>query len=438
MSSGPDPAPDHVQVGRIQRVLASRLAGDAGTLYVVHVVGMLVPLLTIPYLARVLRPTAWGTVVFAQSLGAWLALVVEYGFDLSATRAVARHRDSRSHLVGLAAGVQGGKLILLLGLLPAVLAMFWLIPIFRQQPALLVWACVFAMVRGYSPAWYFLGMERVRAPAIAETGAKVVAALGIFVLVHHPGHAWRVLALQAVAMTVTMCFLTMLMNRELPFRAPRLAQSIRTLRESFEIFVFRSSSGLFLQANAFILGLLATPQVVGFFGGAEKIIRAAINLLHPLSQALFPRVIRSAATDPEETRRLLLTGLVLFVSLGMIMGVTALGAAPILVRVLLGPEYGEAVPVLRVLSVLPPLIAIGTLFGIQWALPAGLERPFYRLVVAAGILNILLAALLVPRYGALGMAVSIAIAEVLVAGGLILVFLSKGGRLWPFALPVLK
>ena len=140
MSSGPDPAPDHAQVGRIQRVLASRLAGDAGTLYVVHVVGMLVPLLTIPYLARVLRPTAWGTVVFAQSLGAWLALVVEYGFDLSATRAVARHRDSRSHLVGLAAGVQGGKLFLLLGLLPAVLAMFWLIPIFRQQPALLVWA----------------------------------------------------------------------------------------------------------------------------------------------------------------------------------------------------------------------------------------------------------------------------------------------------------
>ena len=64
------------------------MAANATALYAAHIAGLVVPLLTIPYLARVLRPTGWGLVVFAQSFGAWLALVMEYGFDLSGTRAV--------------------------------------------------------------------------------------------------------------------------------------------------------------------------------------------------------------------------------------------------------------------------------------------------------------------------------------------------------------
>ena len=62
------------------------MARDAAVLYVAHALALLVPLATIPYLARVLGPHAWGLVVFSQSLGAWLALVIEYGFDLSGTR----------------------------------------------------------------------------------------------------------------------------------------------------------------------------------------------------------------------------------------------------------------------------------------------------------------------------------------------------------------
>jgi len=97
----------------------------------------------------------------------------------------------------------------------------------------------------------------------------------------------------------------------------------------------------------------------------------------------------------------------------------------------LGPGYESAVPILQALSVLVPIIGVGTVFGIQWALPWGFELPFSGLVMLAGALNLVLAFLLVPRFGGMGMAGSVVTAEALVASGLIVLFHRKGGALWP-------
>ena len=405
------------------------MAANATALYAAHVAGLIVPLLTIPYLARVLRPTGWGLVVFAQSFGAWLALVMEYGFDLSGTRVVARVGADRSRLSEIVAGVQGAKLLMLLCAPVGLIAVYLAVPTFQREPALLLWAGAFAVARALSPMWYFLGLERMRGPSALDAGAKILAALGVFIWVKTPEHGWRVLALQAAATTVALVWLTIWMYREIPLRRPGLAHAVQTLRDSAGVFVFRASSGLYLQANAFVLGLLATPQVVAFYGGAERIIRAAINLLHPLSQTLFPRMSHLAVTDTRRYSRLLTVGLVGLGGLGVLSGVAAAIWAPLLVRVILGPGYEAAIPVLRTLSVLPPTIAVGTLLGIQWALPMGLERPFYLFVLSAGILNLLLAVFLVPRYGAMGMAISVMMAELFVAGCLIALFKRKGGFL---------
>ena len=78
-----------------------------------------------------------------------------------------------------------------------------------------------------------------------------------------------------------------------------------------------------------------------------------------------------------------------------------------------------------------PIIGVGTVFGIQWALPLGFELPFSALVLLAGAVNLALALLLVPQFGGMRMAGSVITAEVLVACGLVVLFLRKGGSLWP-------
>lgn len=414
----------------VRRARASTLVQNAAALYGVHAAGLLLPLVTIPYLARVLRPEGWGLVVFAQSFAAWLALLLEFGFYLSATRMIARARDDRRRVAEVVAGVQRAKGLLLLVLLAAGAVAYVAVPTLRAHPGYLAWVLFIAVAQGFSVLWYFQGMERMRGVAAVEVLAKVAATVGIFAWVRGPEDGWRVLALQAVTSALWVGLTTRWMYREVRRVRVGWRAAVEMLRAAFGLFLFRSTAGAYNQANPFILGLLAGPQAVGFFGGAERVVRAATGLIQPVSQALYPRMSHLALRDPREAGRLIRTSLLLVGGLGVAIGAVLAVGAPLWVRILLGEGYEAAVPVLRFLALLPPLVAVGTVLGIQWALPMGHDRPFYALVFGAAALNVTLAALLAPRYGALGMAGAVILAEGSVAAGLVVLSLRKGSGPW--------
>ncbi len=418
-------------VSRLASLRRSTLARNTAVLYGVHIAGLLLPLLMVPYLARVLRPEGWGLVVFAQAFASWLALVLEYGFYLSATRQIARVRDDRRAVAAIVAEVQGARALLLGVLLLAGVAAYLLVPIFRERPEYLVWAWLFAVAQGLSPFWYFQGVERMQLPALLEVGGKALATAGVFLLVKGPEQGWLVLALQAGGGFAWVAAASWMIYREIPLLVPTLAASLRMLRESLGLFIFRGASGMYLQANSFILGLVASASTVAYFGGAEKIVRAAISLIHPATQAIYPRISHLAATDGDGARRMVRLSLFLVGGLGIMLGLAAFLGAPWLVQLFLGPGYEAAIPVLRVLSLLPPVIAVGTVLGIQWALPMGYDRPFYLAVVTAGALNIVMAVTLAPRFGALGMAISVLLADLLVAAALLVLAIRRGDGILP-------
>ena len=408
----------------------SRILHNALALYAVQGSALILPLITLPYLARVLRPDGWGVVVFAQSYGIWLALLLHYGFAFSATRAVARDREDPARLAEIVRGVQAAKVLLLLGI-AVIGAVTWLaIPLFRQHSAHFLWAWIGAVGYGFTPIWFFQGTERLRAAAAFDVCSRAIGTAGVFLFVRDPSHGWIVLALRAFSDLASTGVLTLWMYRvvrplRFDWRAGREA-----LREGWTLFVFSSAASAYTTANAFLMGLMAVPREVSFFGAGERIVRAGSTLLSPLSQAVYPRVSHLAAHDEAGARRLIRRSLVPFVGLGVALGAGLALSAPLLTRIAFGEEYGPAVNVIRVLAFIPPLLGIGTVLGIHWALPMGMERIYMRFVVGAGVLNVVLAVLLVPRYGALGMAVAAVLAEASVEAGLLWLAFGSGRAFW--------
>lgn len=392
-------------------------------LFGAQAVSLLVPLLTVPYLARTLRPEGWASVLVAQALGGWLIILIEYGFDLSGTRAVARARTTPDSLSDVVGGVQGAKLLLVPLAALIVLVVSQTLPSMRGDGRLLAWTLAFAVLRGLNPLWYFQGVERVRGAVAVDSGTKAAAALGVFALVHAPADGWMVLALQAAFAALSLVVLTGRMAREVGFRAPTLRGALSTLRAGGRVFGVRAASGLYIQANTLILAALTNPAAVAFFGGAERIIRASINLLQPLTQAFLPRLSFLSVADPAQGRRTIERCLVFVGGLGAVFGLVAALGAPVLTRVLLGPGYEAAVPVLRALAILPFFIAVDTVLGLYWAVPFGHERALLVTILGAGVTNITLAFLLVPHFGVLGMSVAVVVAELVVVASLALLYL---------------
>ncbi len=393
-----------------------RLAKNAGILLVGQMSGLVVPLVTIPYLARVLGPAAWGAVFAAQALGNWLVVILEFGFDFSGTRAVARARAAPETMDGVVHGVQSAKMLLTLWSLPVAALCLFAIPSIRENATLVAWAVAFAVLRGFSPLWFFQGVERVRGAVAVDAVSRAAAALGVFVLVHGPADGWRVLALQTVFSALSLGVLSVWLAKHVRLRRPAKSAGLVALKEGSSIFACRAWSGLYIQGNALILSALAGPVTVALFGGAERIIRAAINLLQPLTQVFLPHVSHLQAADPARAAQVVRRTIVGLGLLGLGMGLCATFGAPLLIHLLLGRQYDGAIPVLRIMGTLPVLVALNTVFGLYWALPYGRERLLLASVIAAGVTNVSLAAALVPRWGATGMAFATVLAEIVSLG----------------------
>ena len=402
-------------IQRISHRLGEGVLANVVSLYGAYLVNYAVPLVTVPYLVRTLGPEAWGTVAIAQGYGTSLSLIVEYGFNLSATREVARHRDSPERMSGLVAGVVGAKLALAAaGCLVALLVQH-IIPALQAEPAIL-WAAVLAGVAfGLNSLWYFQGRERMEVVAGLEVATKVLAAAGVFLCVRSPRDVWLVPGLQAAACVFSSAVGLVLMYRDSTPKLPSPALVIEAIQTGWSLFLFRSSVMLYTAGNAFLLGLFAPPEAVAYFAGAEKISKAVMGLLNPFNQALFPRLTRLLKQSPEDAARLFRTNAAVVGAGGLALGVGLFAFAPLLVRLLLGASFSPSVPVLRLLAVLPLLIGMNTVLCTQWMVPLGLDMILNRVVLAAGLLNICLAALLASRFQQIGMALAVASAELFIA-----------------------
>lgn len=390
---------------------APSLRRNTAVLLVGNAVALAAPLITVPYLARVLGPAGWAPVLLAQALAAWLVMVMEFGFDLSGTRALARARADSVERAAVVHGVQSAKLLLAPIATIVLLIAFRLTPDLRGVEGLLGWTLAYVLLRGLNPFWFFQGLERVGSAVLVDSGARLAAALGVFVFVHGPADAARVLALQAVAALGATLVLTLWMTRDTALALPTIAKGIATLRAGLTLFAFRAASGGFAALNIFVVSLLGTPALVAVFGGAERIIRAGIGTLNPLTQAILPRVSFLRATDAAAADRLVQRSLIITGGLGLLIGATAFIAAPLLVELLLGPGYEGAVPLLRILAILPPLVAVDTVLGLHWAVPHGHDRPFLTTMLIAGTLNLVLAIALIKRFGAEGVSAAVVLAE---------------------------
>lgn len=401
----------------VLRLIRNSLVQNAFSLYWLQIANYIVPLALIPYLARVLGASGWGLIAFSQALGGYTGMIVEFGFYLSANREIARYRDQRQKRGEILAGVLGARVLLcILCIALSLPARIW-IPVYRQQPELF-WAGLFwGLAQGFNMSWFFQGLERMRLVSAIETPAQIAGLISIFVFVHRPSQTWIVLLIQGLAYGLPALIEAFLAYTEAPFLLPTRQFVREALWNGWKLFLYRGSLEGYMRANALILGLFVSPGAVGYYSASEKISRASYRLLNPITQALFPRLSYLLKNARDRAQRLARIGILVVCTGGLSLALFIFAAAPWIIRVVLGPAFEPAVPLLRILALIPVLVSIWQAYGTQWMLPLGLDRPFTIIMLVAGVTNIALALLLVPHYGDTGMAWVAVVAEAIVAFG---------------------
>lgn len=395
----------------------SKIATNVFALTTLQLVNLLLPLITLPYLLRVLGPEQFGRLALSQALLAYAVVLTEFGFNLSATQKIAHLRGQPVTIANEFWSIQAAKLLLAGVALALITALVVVVPQFRE-----VWPVILAtspVVLGavLFPQWLFQGLERMGLVTICALCARTVAIPLLFWLINDPGHVWLAALIQSAATVLAgaIAWGIILHDRLIVWSRPSWGDIKRVCGEGWHVFLSTAAISLYTATAPVLLGMLTNPVQVGLFSAADKIRVAVQSMIAPLGTAVFPRVSALMSENRAQGLQLVRVVLLLQGAAALLASLALWFGAPFIVAVLMGDGFAATVPILRLMAALPFIIGLSNVLGIQTMLTLGMKQIFTRIVLVSGIMNIILVLVLAPIWGAPGAASAMLFTELMVA-----------------------
>ncbi|NVK04790.1 MAG: oligosaccharide flippase family protein [Flavobacteriia bacterium] len=404
----------------------NRVSKNIGYLGLSQAANYVLPLVTLPYITRVVGPENYGSIEFATVTMLYFSAIVMYGFTFTATRRIAELGDNFKRISSVYSSVMQAKILLLVVSALLFILLIFAIPTFGDQLTAMLYA--FPIVIGWAmyPDFLFQGREKLGVIAMVNLGIKVLGAALIFILLRRPDQYYYVLGINAGAQLLAGIATIIYAHRIYPslkFSLQPLKLVLGYLKSGFYIFASHFMTRVYTFGTILFLGFLLSDVELGLFAAAMKLIVVGQSFLFtPVGGALYPHLARTAGSDLNQ-----------YVSerakfqWGML-GLTALAGLVIFlfpsffVELLFGEDYLSVAPILQWMS---PVLMLTTLS--HFAMKQGLmiikaDVQNLYVVLLAGIASIALNYTLIEFHGILGAAWAKLAVEALLAISAILFF----------------
>lgn len=380
------------------------------------VTGIVFPVITFPYAARVLLPEGIGAVNFLQSIVAYIVLLTSLGIPMYAVREVAKYRDDVAIRNRITVEILLLSVILCLFGYVAV-AVLGILPQISAQLGVFYALSLTILFTSLGVNWFYQAVEDFKFITIRALCFRMLAALGLFLFVRDKDDL-LIYAFVLVGSTVGNNLINFIHLRKwIPFHSITWAELRiwRHLRPSLRIFVFNLVTSIYLNLNTVMLGFMRGDDAVGFYTAGNKLSHVVLSVVASLGVVLLPRCSNLIETGQMEAFSKVTSKsyrLVVGLSLPCIVGLIVL-AIPV-IRIFCGDEFLAAVPVLCWTAPIILFIGLSNVIGLQILYPMGKESIVIWSTVGGAVLNFLLNLLLIPSLGAVGAAISTFGAELIV------------------------
>ncbi|WP_298245923.1 oligosaccharide flippase family protein [uncultured Christiangramia sp.] len=265
------------------------------SLSAIQVVGMVLPLITLPYILRVVGFDKYGVIVLAASLIAYFQSVTDFSFKITATRDVAKFKDSPQKLNIIYSRVLTVKFILLFVSLVIITSVVYLYPPFWNERA--VFLLTMPLLFGYAlfPEWFFQGIEKMKYISFLDIGIKIFFTICIFIFINKKEDYWIYPLLQSSGYIGAGIIGQIILAKKYKLKFYWLKGSrIRsTLKQNYPIFINQFVPTLYNNTTTFLLGTIGSSSAVGIYAAIKKIVDLAVKLLNIVSRVFFPFLNRN-------------------------------------------------------------------------------------------------------------------------------------------------
>lgn len=367
-----------------------KLISNFSYLAILQLITLFLPLLMYPYLIRVLGTDVYGKVIYSQAIIAYFSIIINYGFNISATKDVSINRDDKERLSEIISSVFFVKLFLWAVSFCCILMLILLVEKFRDDYVLYLLTFGVCFYELFFQQFFFQGIEEMKYITLINAFSRISCFILVFVFVNECNDYLLVPLLNTLGGIIggAVTFYIIYVKKGIKLRLQPICVILNYFNESTPFFLSRFSSVVVHRTNTVLIGSFIGYVEVSYYDLAQKILTVMLIPFDLLNQVLYPNVARNK--NMYLVKKIILLSLVICV----FMYVSLLIFQYPIIKLLAGVELLPAIPLIDLLCISIFILSTSYFLGNTMLVVMGYAKLFNRSVVDTSIIYLVLVLLL--------------------------------------------
>lgn len=372
-----------------------------GYLSLLQVAGYVFPLISMPYLARVIGADGFGKIAFASAIVVWIQTISDWGFNLTATRDVAQNRDNKELVSRIFSNVLWARSVLTLLSGIILLLVVLLVPYLRENADIIF--VTFLLVPGYIlfPEWFFQAIEKMKYTTFFNLFLKLVFTVAVFVFIHKREDYLIQPLLTTIGYLLCGFGALYLIFKKWGYTLckPQWSEIFKTIRNSTDVFINNLMPNLYNSFSVMLLGFFGGSTANGIYDGGNRFPVIFYQFQSVLSRAFYPFLSRRPDKHSFYAKLNIVSALIGTVFLILL--------SPLVIKIMLGDEFEKSVVVMQILSFSVVFLAMDYTYGTNFLIINHKEKPLRNLTFVSSIVGMSVAIPLVYYFSYIGAAITV-------------------------------
>lgn len=379
-----------------------------------QITAILLPLITMPYVSRVLSPQGVGTNSLTNANTQYFMLLGTLGITMYATKKIATVRENKRKLRQtfweifsiqfIGCMISYVIFVLVLGL-NSSLGMYYMLQGF------------FILSSAIDISWYFVGIEDFKNASIRSFFVKVTSVILIFIFVKDSNDLWQYILINSLTMFVGQFVMWFYVDKSnFSFKSLEKLKLKKHMLPVLALFIPQVASQIYTVLDKTMLGIYSPTVDVGYYDQSQKIVRILLTIITSLGMVMMPRIASLTSKNQhdlvKDTLKKSFT-VISFLAVPIAFGIMSVSDR--FIPLFFGYEYISVIPLLKISSVLIIIIGLGNVFGTQYMIAVGKNKEYTVSVCVGAVVNFILNLILIPKYSALGAVIATVSAELSIA-----------------------
>lgn len=377
-----------------------------------QILAMFVPLVTTPYVSRVLGVEGIGMFSYSWAIAQYFLLFVMLGLNNYGNRAIAQVRDEREKLSKRFCEIYGMQVCM--GLL--VLSLYLLYAVYYAANTKLALIMGFLILSGiFDINWLFFGVEEFKLIVGRNLFIKVLSLILIFSFVKGDNALPIYALVTGLGMLLSQLALFPFVKRYVDFSIPRLTSIIPHIKPNLVLFLTVIAVSVYTIINKIILGFVTSPTEVGLYESAMKIIAIPTMIVTALGTVMLPRMSHMIAMQRTGQEALLSKSFLFAIFISSLLAFGIMGVSKTFVPLFYGPGFEKCVELYLILLPTCIVFSLGNVVRTQVLIPRGMDKIYVVSGIMGAVINLGINVVLIPWWGAIGAAIGTFFTESVVA-----------------------